>query len=84
MGIIQSKYIFSPECDKCIKSKCGQCLKKDDVAKKKNDAKQKSMQKSKPKPNANANANATGQTPLIKGGRRKRKKSKKRSKKYLK
>lgn len=75
MGVIQSKYIFSPECDKCIQTSCGQCLKKDDVAKKKQEEKQKSKSKSNSKSNSK---------PLISGGRRKRKKSKKRSKKYLK
>jgi len=49
MGVIQSKYIFSPECDKCIQTSCGQCLKKDDVAKKKQEEKQKQKQNSKSK-----------------------------------
>ena len=81
MGVIQSKYIFSPECDKCIQTSCGQCLKKDDVAKKKQEEKQKQKQNSKSNSKSKSKSNSK---PLISGGRRKLKKSKKRSKKYLK
>jgi len=28
MGIIESKYKFTPECDTCIQKSCSQCLKK--------------------------------------------------------
>ena len=83
MGVIQSKYIFSPECDKCIQNSCGQCLKKDDVAKKKQEEKQKQKQKSNSNSKSKSNSNSKSK-PLISGGRRKLKKSKKRSKKYLK
>ena len=71
MGVIQSKYIFSPTCDECIKSKCGQCLKKHEKQQKNGEKQQKNGEKQQKKKGE------------LSGGKRK-KKSRKSKKKVFK